>query len=773
MLEIISISGDKQFQSVLNDCTKQNAALKKVIAPQYKKWYKKDRRFSPDRRDPKRSDHSRGSDHHSRDGRSGSGHDLKRKHSGEGGSGSGKNYPSKAKKSKPSSSKKKGMSSPLSDPFYSFLDMEAINMVKAVGLCVDKLSDVDKLPIGGRISLFYDNWLKLSCADWILSVVKDGYKIPIKSLPHQLKVPSNPKVVDNAHKVLIDEANGLLLKEAVTIVDPLKGHYISSYFAVPKPKREDQFRPILNLKFFNKNVRKYKFKMETLQSVREWIKPGFYCVSLDIKDAYLHIRVHKGSRKYLRFNWLGQLLEWCVIPFGLTCSPRVLTKILKPVIAFIRRVWGILISIFMDDILLQAASIEQCILHCHIVIIVLMSLGWSLKWAKCDLVPNQKVRHLGFDFDTSQMTISCPIEKVTNLREMCIKIYFDEKVSVHFLEQVLGTMESVRPAVPYAALYYRSLQAQLLVAKEGIRIPNKIILLSQQSLEDLSWWISTSGFAANCTAPIREEDPTVDIWSDANLKMGGAHCSRGKFMQRSWSPGELKQSHHINRLEIRAAREGLCLAQPGDIVRLHIDSQTAASYIKKQGGTRSSSLNLEACQLWREAQSRNLTLLTPHWLSTRDNVMADFLSRHQINQWEFQLSRDVFHLVLDHFHLNPTLDVFASRETKMLPRYMTWYPDQEAVARDALLHPWDPVSYAFPPVPLILKSLQKLEKEKITLVMILPQWPTTLWWPLVQSLLIDPILPLPYFRTILTMVDRSRDLPYLQPLVAVHLGRKT
>ena len=86
-----------------------------------------------------------------------------------------------------------------------------------------------------------------------------------------------------------------------------------------------------------------------------------------------------------------------------------------------------------------------------------MSLGWSLKWAKCDLVPNQKVRHLGFDFDTSQMTISCPIEKVTNLREMCIKIYFDEKVSVHFLEQVLGTMESVRPAVPYAALYYRSL----------------------------------------------------------------------------------------------------------------------------------------------------------------------------------------------------------------------------------------------------------------------------------------------------------------------------
>ena len=89
------------------------------------------------------SNHSRGSDHHSRGSdrysrddrdRSGSGQDLKRNHSGKGGSGSGKNYPSKAKKSKPNSSRKKGTSSFMSDAFNSFLDMKAIKMVKAVGL---------------------------------------------------------------------------------------------------------------------------------------------------------------------------------------------------------------------------------------------------------------------------------------------------------------------------------------------------------------------------------------------------------------------------------------------------------------------------------------------------------------------------------------------------------------------------------------------------------------------------------------------------------------
>ena len=388
----------------------------------------------------------------------------------------------------------------------------------------------------------------------------------------------------------------------------------------------------------------------------------------------------------------------------------------------------------MDDMLLQARSIEECTLHCHIVIIVFMSLGWSFKWAKCDLVPKQHFTHLGFDFDTVKMTISCQSVKVIKLRNFCVEIYSKGKITVHNLEKMLGFMESLRPAVPLAALHYRSLQKQLLVAKKGIRIPRKIVFLSQKSLAELKWWKSPSGFVAQCSAPIREPEPTVNIWSDANLTMGGAHCSRGTFYQRPWSQKELQLQPHINLLEIRAAREGLSLARPRDIVRINLDSRTASAYIKKQGGTRSSVLNHEACLLWKEAVSRKLTLVTPLWLSTKDNAMADFLSRHQLVQWEFLLSDDVFQLVLDNFHISPTLDVFASRDTKKLTRYMSWFPDPEAVARDALLHPWDQESYAFPPVPLILKSLQKIEREKIRVVMILPKWPSAIWWTHVQRL---------------------------------------
>ena len=44
---------------------------------------------------------------------------------------------------------------------------------------------------------------------------------------------------------------------------------------------------------------------------------------------------------------------------------------------------------------------------------------------------------------------------------------------------------------------------------------------------------------------------------------------------------------------------------------------------------------------------------------------------------------------------------------------MTWSPDQEAVARDAMIHQWDPVSYLFPPVPLIMKTLLKVKQDQI------------------------------------------------------------
>ena len=57
-----------------------------------------------------------------------------------------------------------------------------------------------------------------------------------------------------AHEVLVQEAADLLVKESIAPVDPVKGQFVSSYFAVTKARSPGKFRPILNLKKFNKSA---------------------------------------------------------------------------------------------------------------------------------------------------------------------------------------------------------------------------------------------------------------------------------------------------------------------------------------------------------------------------------------------------------------------------------------------------------------------------------------------------------------------------------------
>ena len=323
--------------------------------------------------------------------------------------------------------------------------------------------------------------------------------------------------------------------------------------------------------------------------------------------------------------------------------------------------------------------------------LVMMALGWSLNWKKSNFIPSQKVTHLGFDLDTLSMTISCAPDKVVRLQSRCSSALKSGFISAHECERVLGFRESVRPMTPYAALHYSPIQRQLLAVKSswprGRRYPRQLITLSQKTRACLAWWVSPSGFQGNSTAPTRELLPTVEVWTDASMHMCGAHNSRGKYFQRPWSAEELSTDPHINLLETCAAKEGLtALTVPGDRVRLHIDSTTALSYIKRQGGTRSFSLSQEAADLWEASIPRHIDILTPQWIPTKENLGADFLTRNKMDHWEVRLKQEIFCQVMQHILFFSTLDAFSLRMTALLPRYMSWCLDN-LVDQDAMASP--------------------------------------------------------------------------------------
>ena len=59
---------------------------------------------------------------------------------------------------------------------------------------------------------------------------------------------------------------------------------------------------------------------------------------------------------------------------------------------------------------------------------------------------------------SSSMTISCTPEKVLRLQDFCSKLLTLGRCTVLSREKLIGTIQSVSPAVPYADLFYRSLQ---------------------------------------------------------------------------------------------------------------------------------------------------------------------------------------------------------------------------------------------------------------------------------------------------------------------------
>ena len=85
---------------------------------------------------------------------------------------------------------------------------------------------------------------------------------------------------------------------------------------------------ILNLKRLNKFVDYKHFKMESLQNVLELFRPGVYMSSINLKDVFYSVPVHKNYQVYLTF-FVKEYLKFVCMPKGYGEAIRIFTKISK------------------------------------------------------------------------------------------------------------------------------------------------------------------------------------------------------------------------------------------------------------------------------------------------------------------------------------------------------------------------------------------------------------------------------------------------------------
>lgn len=531
----------------------------------------------------------------------------------------------------------------------------------------------------------------------------------------------------------------LLYEGALLIVQPSPGQYISHIFPVPK-RTPDEFRIIFDLSILNKFIRKLSFRMDTYFVIIGQICRGDFFISIDLTDAYHAIALHPDFMRFMTFIFQNVYYQFTCLPQGLTSAPRIFTKIMRVVLTYFRS-FSIRIAAWLDDFLVAASSAALASSQASFITQKLDQLGFVPNLAKSQLVPVQRIHHVGLIWDSVSFTVSVPDDKLIAIQAKCARA-LSAPVSVRFLYSILGSLEFFRWGFFHAPIHYRALQRNTLSFLSRGLSYDDIVTVSSCARVDLNWWIDCGS-----ELPPRTLSPfsaSLSLVSDASLTGWGAWSSEGENVFGNWS---LKESAcHINELELKAVLFAFqCLYRNtyNTSILIRSDNTTVVAYINKQGGTTSKVLCDLAIELWKFCIHRNLCISASH-ISGVSNDRADELSRRSSSEHSYFLLQDVFDSLSEFLSFPLSLDCFASRLNNKLPKFISRFKDPSSSLVDAFSLTWTDNLYLFPPVPLIFKVLNKFHTDRVASgVIICPYWPSQPWFPLLLDLLIGPPLLFP------------------------------
>ncbi len=179
----------------------------------------------------------------------------------------------------------------------------------------------------------------------------------------------------------------------------MKAGFFSPYIIVPK--KSGGLRPVLGLRILNWAFHKPPFKMLMQNRIFGCIRPQVRSAAFDLKDPYFHVSILPRHRPFLRFAFKGRAYQYKVLPFGLSLSPRVFTKVAEAALVSLRE-HGVRILNYLDDWLILAQSQDQLCEHRDLVLSHLSQLCLLVNWEKSKLLPMQKISFLGMEFGFGQ-----------------------------------------------------------------------------------------------------------------------------------------------------------------------------------------------------------------------------------------------------------------------------------------------------------------------------------------------------------------------------------
>ncbi|KAG8536681.1 hypothetical protein GDO81_025866 [Engystomops pustulosus] len=175
-------------------------------------------------------------------------------------------------------------------------------------------------------------------------------------------------------------------------------------------------------------------------------------------------------------------------------------------------------------------------------------------------------------------------------------------------------------------------------------------------------------------------------------------------------------------------------------------------------------------QIFLWAEDHVLSISATHLKGT-ENTTADFLSRRKILPNEWCIKEEIFQY-LSSLWGEPQIDLFATKRNSKCRHFFSLEKGETRNRLDAFSHSWNTtLAYAFPPIPLIARVLEKIYLEKTQTIFVCPNWPKKSWYPILKRMSTqDPVI-LPVSEDLLVQGPISHPDPGRLQLSAWILNR--
>lgn len=532
-----------------------------------------------------------------------------------------------------------------------------------------------------------------------------------------------PLVVAERQDQEVKEEMRQLLKDGAFVAASSEDTVVSPVFLIPK--RTGGTRLIHDLRAINAHIAAPHFTIRGARDAANVVRDSNWLCALDLKRGYQQVYMDKISRRYLGAKVGGQIVESAVLPFGLSLSPYVFTRLTNWVAGLVRRKTGLRVAVYIDDFLVGANSREEMEVGLNIIKNLFQELGIVLSDKK-PMEISRETEFLGFEWSAEHKTVGVTETRRKEFRRV-VKNLLRGPQPITRWKTTIGKLVFLREAIGPTLRHVRSLMKTIRGKRRGARISAE-----GEARSDLLWWYETLGSTRQMCLVCTEVSASVTT-DASDVAIGYVVESRDSKIQGSMEVENKEAS--INARELEALLR--CLESNGEMlenkhVLWYSDNVTALAAVRRQGTQHLNNTTWEVTKRILDLlEERNIKIL-PRYVPGALNRQADALSRpdQEEEAWKGAIRRIVE-------RWGPLeKDPFGMTRTSTGPvEDLSW-----ADKRTLLKPPTNRIADVLDLVSLVLDGEKRdapVSLWRSCAVLITPTWRQAIWWNKLEAVRTD------------------------------------